>query len=154
MYNRSNRFDRSNRSKNRSYRFDKSNRSKNKQIINISNTKQFPELDTLQKEFNKPLSPKWNYTVIQDLDLSETTDWENKEGWEYLKYDKNGNIIKKYIDYKIQPDVSKIDIKQNKSGYINNLEYILQKHSEEYKNKYPNDPEYSSEEFEWFSDSE
>ena len=153
MYNRSNRYDRPNRY-DRSNRYDKSDRSKKKKIINISNTKQFPKLDTLQKEFNKPLSPKWNYTVIQDIDSSETTDWENKEGWEYLKYDKNGNITKKYIDCKKQPDDSKIDIKYNGSEYINNLDYILQKHSQEYKDKYPHDPEYSSEEFEWFSDSE
>ena len=148
-------FNRSDKGFNRSDRgFNRSDNSTKQDKSYIINNKQFPNLDTLQKEFSKPLSPKWNYTVIQDHILTDETDWENKEGWEYLKYDKNGNITKKYIDCKKQPVESKIDIKYNGSEYINNLDYILQKHSQEYKDKYPYDPEYNSEEFEWFSDSE
>ena len=83
MYNNFNRsdrgFNRSDKGFNRSDRgFNRSDNSTKQDKSYIINNKQFPNLDTLQKEFSKPLSPKWNYTVIQDHILTDETDWENK----------------------------------------------------------------------------
>jgi len=103
---------------------------------------------------NKKNNINW-YTNNKNKLPKQNTDnnWDNKPGWEYLHYNKDNNIVKNYIPSVNYKPLSSINSTTLISKY-DKLNNILQKHSEEYKDKFPHDLEYLSEEFEWFSDSD